>query len=36
MVRSTFDAEAQNSDEQQRQGWQSILDNFAKHVEAQV
>ncbi|HUR59672.1 MAG TPA: SRPBCC family protein [Opitutaceae bacterium] len=33
-VRVTFDAEAQNSVEQQRQGWQAILDNFAKHVEA--
>ena len=34
-VRVTFDAEAENSVEQQRQGWQAILDNFAKHVEAQ-
>lgn len=33
-VRETFDAEAENSVEQQRQGWQSILNNFAKHVEA--
>ena len=31
----TFDAEDESSAEQQRQGWQSILDNFAKHVEAQ-
>jgi uncharacterized protein YndB with AHSA1/START domain len=36
LVRSTFDAETQNSLEQQRQGWQAILDNFAKHVEAKV
>jgi uncharacterized protein YndB with AHSA1/START domain len=32
-VRLTFDAEEQNSVEQQRHGWQSILNNFAKHVE---
>ena len=34
-VRETFDAEAENEPELQRQGWQAILDNFAKHVEAQ-
>jgi uncharacterized protein YndB with AHSA1/START domain len=33
-VRVTFDAETQHPLEQQRQGWQSILNNFAKHVEA--
>jgi len=33
-VRVTFDAETQNPVEQQRQGWQAILNNFAKHVEA--
>lgn len=33
-VRETFDAEQTHTIEQQRQGWQSILDNFAKHVEA--
>lgn len=33
-VRVTFDAEAEHSLEQQRQGWQAILDNFARHVEA--
>jgi uncharacterized protein YndB with AHSA1/START domain len=32
-VRETFDAESQNPPELQRQGWQSILDNFARHVE---
>ena len=32
-VRSTFDAENEHSIEQQRQGWQAILDKFAKHVE---
>lgn len=33
-VRVMFDAESQNPEEQQRQGWQAILNNFAKHVEA--
>jgi uncharacterized protein YndB with AHSA1/START domain len=33
-VRSTFDAEKENPLEMQRQGWQAILNNFAKHVEA--
>lgn len=33
-VKETFDAESQNSPEMQRQGWQAILDNFARHVEA--
>jgi uncharacterized protein YndB with AHSA1/START domain len=33
-VRVTFDAETENSVEQQRGGWQAILDNFKKHVEA--
>jgi uncharacterized glyoxalase superfamily protein PhnB/uncharacterized protein YndB with AHSA1/START domain len=32
-VRVTFDSEQTHSIEQQRQGWQSILDNFARHVE---
>jgi len=31
----SFDAEDENSAEQQRQGWQSILNNFKKYVEAQ-
>jgi uncharacterized protein YndB with AHSA1/START domain len=35
LVSVTFDAELENPVEQQRQGWQAILDNFAKHVEAQ-
>ena len=33
-VRATFDSESTHSIEQQRQGWQSILDNFARHVQA--
>lgn len=32
-VRVTFDAETTHSEEQQRAGWQAILDNFARHVE---
>jgi uncharacterized protein YndB with AHSA1/START domain len=32
-VRETFDAEETHSIEQQRQGWQAILNRFAKHVE---
>ncbi len=33
-VRETFDAEPTHSVEQQRDGWQAILNNFARHVEA--
>ncbi|MDM0080709.1 SRPBCC family protein [Variovorax sp. J31P179] len=33
-VRVTFDGEDQYPVEQQRQGWQAILDRFARHVEA--
>jgi uncharacterized protein YndB with AHSA1/START domain len=33
-VHVTFDAESQNPVEQQRQGWQAILNNFKKHVES--
>lgn len=29
-----FDPESENPVEEQRQGWQAILDNFARHVEA--
>lgn len=34
LVRETFDAETENSPELQRSGWQAILDNFRRHVEA--
>ena len=34
VVRGTFDSEETHSIEQQRQGWQAILDRFARHVEA--
>jgi uncharacterized protein YndB with AHSA1/START domain len=33
-VRVTFDAETTHPEEQQRQGWQAILNNFARHVAA--
>lgn len=36
LVRSTFDAESQNPAEMQRAGWQAILDNFGRHVEARI
>jgi uncharacterized protein YndB with AHSA1/START domain len=32
-VTVTFDGETTHTEEQQRSGWQSILDNFARHVE---
>ena len=33
-VRVTFESEPTHSIEQQRDGWQAILNNFARHVEA--
>ena len=35
-VRETFEAESTYSIEQQRDGWQAILDRFARHVEASM
>lgn len=35
-VRESFDAESAHTGEQQRQGWQAILDRFARHVEAKM
>ena len=32
-VKVTFDAETSHSVEQQREGWQAILNNFKRHVE---
>ena len=32
-VRVSFDAETQHSPEQQAQGWQAILNNFARYVQ---
>jgi uncharacterized protein YndB with AHSA1/START domain len=33
-IQQRFDAETENSVEQQQQGWQAYLDNFKKYVEA--
>jgi uncharacterized protein YndB with AHSA1/START domain len=33
-IRVTFDTEATHSIEQQRDGWQAILNRFARHIEA--
>lgn len=33
-VTVTFDAETTHTEEQQREGWQAILNNFARHVAA--
>jgi len=33
VVRETFDGEETHTVEQQRAGWQAILDRFARHVE---
>ncbi len=34
LITQSFDPETENSEEMQRAGWQSILDNFKKYVEA--
>jgi uncharacterized protein YndB with AHSA1/START domain len=34
LITSVFDAESENSPDMQRDGWQAILNNFAKHVES--
>jgi uncharacterized protein YndB with AHSA1/START domain len=36
LVTVTFEGEQTHSEEQQRTGWQAILDNFAKHVKGKV
>lgn len=36
VVETTFDAETENEPELQRQGWQSILNNFVRHVESSI
>lgn len=33
IVRITFDSETTHSDEQQREGWQAILNSFKRYVE---
>ena len=35
-VTVTFDGEATHSEEQQRTGWQAILDSFARHVAGKL
>lgn len=35
-VRETFDAEDTHTAEQQRQGWQAILDSFSRYAESQA
>ncbi|MBL0029868.1 MAG: SRPBCC family protein [Rhodanobacteraceae bacterium] len=35
-VTVTFDAEQTHSEEQQRGGWQAILDSFARHVSSRL
>ena len=35
-VRVTFDSEPTHSEEQQRTGWQAILESFARHVQCKV
>ena len=34
LVKETIDVETENTPELQRHGWQAILDNFGRHVEA--
>jgi hypothetical protein len=36
VIRETFDSESTHTIEQQREGWQAILDNFARYVTAQA
>lgn len=34
VVSETFDAESENPEEMQREGWQAYMDNFKKYVES--
>lgn len=36
IVTVTFDSESTHSEEQQRTGWQSILDSFSRHVKGKL
>ena len=36
LLKESFEAEGTNSDEQQRAGWQAILNNFKAYVESNV
>lgn len=35
-IEETFEAESENSEEMQRQGWQAILENFRKYAEKNI
>jgi uncharacterized protein YndB with AHSA1/START domain len=35
-VRVSFDSEPTHSEEQQRTGWQAILESFARHVKGKL
>ncbi len=35
-LRQSFDPESENSQEQQKTGWQAYLDNFKKYVESSI
>jgi hypothetical protein len=35
-VTVTFDSESTHSEDQQRTGWQAILDSFARHVKGKL
>lgn len=34
LITQTFNPEAENTEEKQREGWQAILENFKKYVES--
>jgi hypothetical protein len=36
VITVTFDSEPTHSEEQQRTGWQAILDSFARHVKGKL
>lgn len=36
VVKVTFDSESTHSEDQQRTGWQAILDSFARHVKGKL
>jgi len=36
MIKEEFDAELENNPDLQREGWQAILNNFARHVKSKM
>jgi len=36
LIKEEFDAELENNPELQREGWQAILNNFARHVKSKM